>query len=116
MEKTFRGRTLEKPVEVLSVSYKADYILIPKDQEKQLLEKNTQTEERILPQFMEMPPLLREFIIKETGNPNPLLKVKIRTNREKIARIAIDGEEPNVKLTMSLGTPASKKLYANVNV
>lgn len=115
VEKTFRGRTSPKLVEICSTSYKADYLLVPKDQEADLL-STPPAQERILPRTMEFPPLLREFIKRETGQANPQLPVRIKANREKIARLAGDGEVPNVSLSMSLGKPISPRLFKGLDL
>lgn len=116
VEKTFRGRTLPKLVGIHSTSYKTDYQLIPKNKEAEMCRPCEQPEFKILPQTIEFPPLLREFIIKETGQHNPQLKVKIQRGREKVVRIAKDGETPNIDLSMGLGTPASPNLYKNLEL
>lgn len=117
VEKTFRGRTLPNLVEICSTSYKADYLLVPKDQEQIVCSATDNAQpERILPQFMDMPPLLREFVERETGQRNPQMPVKIKVNREKLARIALDGEKPTVTLTIGLGTPVSPRLYKGLKL
>lgn len=116
VEKTFRGRTNPQLVEIYSASYKADYRLIPKSEENAFCKPIEKIEERILPQTIEFPPLLREFIVRETGNANPLLRVKIKSNREKIARVAKNGEKPTIALTMGLGKPCSPRLYKGLDI
>lgn len=117
VEKTFRGRTLEKPVEICSTSYKADYLLVPKEQEATVCRPlGEPIAERILPQTVDMPPLLREFVERETGQRNPQLPIIIKPNREKIARLARDGETPNVSVSMDLGKPISPRLYKGLDV
>lgn len=111
VEKTFRGRTLPKHVEICSTSYKTDYRLIPKDMENEYCRKVQPKDEVVLSQTVEFPPLLREFIEQETGNLNPRMPVKIRPNANKCVRIAKDGEKPTIEMTMGLGTPASKNFY-----
>lgn len=114
VEKTFRGRTLPKLVEIYSTSYKPDYQLVPKNKEAEVCLPWKEPDFRILPRHIEFPPLFREFIVKETGQQNPQLKVKIKLNREKLVRIAKDGEMPNVDLGMGLGKPASPNLYKHL--
>lgn len=116
VERTFRGRTSPKPVEIFGTSYKADYILIPKSEESTFCKPLEKVEERLLPQYIEFPPLLKQFIVKETGNPAPMLKVKIKENQLKIAKVAKDGQTPTVQLTMALGKPVSPRLYENLNI
>lgn len=116
VEKTFRGRTHPKLVEICSTSYKTDYQLVAKDQESTVCKKIEVKDERILPRTIEFPPLLREFIARETGNQNPEIMVKIKANREKIARVANEGETPNIVVTMGLGKPCSPRLYKGLNI
>uniref|UniRef100_A0A0K8TRT1 Putative mitochondrial ribosomal protein s34 n=1 Tax=Tabanus bromius TaxID=304241 RepID=A0A0K8TRT1_TABBR len=116
VEKTFRGRTLPKPVVICSTSYKADYRLLPKNEETEYCKGASKVAEKILPRTIDLPPLLKEFISEETGNPNPTMKFHFKSGREKLSRLARDGEKPNVEVTMGLGTPLSKKLYENVNL
>lgn len=66
VEKTFRGRTLPKLTEIYRTSYKPDYKLIPKDEEAQLLKSAEHKKaEVILPNTIEMPPLMKKFIVKD---------------------------------------------------
>jgi small subunit ribosomal protein S34 len=61
-EKVFRGRKYPKIVEVCSVSYKADYRLIPKDEEEEYCKTDshlTMDKVKILPRTVPFPPLLR---------------------------------------------------------
>lgn len=116
VEKTFRGRTYPKLVEICSSSYKTDYHLVAKDQESTVCKNIDSKDERILPRTIELPPLLREFIARETGNQNPETNVKIKANREKIARVAKEGETPNLMVTMGLGKPCSPRLYKGLNI
>lgn len=114
VEKTFRGRTLPQLVEIYSTSYKTDYQLIAKNKESEVCRPWKEPEFKILPQTIEFPPLYRDFIMKETGQQNPQLKVRVKRGREKLVRVAKDGEMPNVEISMSLGTPASPNLYKHL--
>lgn len=96
---------------ISSTSYKADYRLIPKSEEVEYCKTDKRTEEKILPQKVEFPPLLREFIKEETGDLNPMMKLRLKTNIDKLCRIAKDGEKPNVEINMGLGKPVSPNLY-----
>lgn len=116
VEKTFRGRTLPRPTEICSTSYKADYKLIPKSEEEQYCKITSAMQEKILPSTIDFPPLLKEFIVEETGNQNPVLNLHFKERLNKYCRIAKEGETPNVNVTMGLGTPASPKLYENVKL
>lgn len=116
VEQVFRGRHREKLHEICSTSYKADYQLVPKDQEFKYLQNTKSHDISILPKTMEFPPLLRQFIFNETGNQNPVLHVKIQKCIAKTTRIAKDDEKPNVECTIGLGKPISLELYKGLNV
>lgn len=65
--------------------------------------------------------MLREFILREKLEKGekpeePMLPVKILSSPCKLARIAKENEQPNIKLTMGLGTPVSPSLYENIKV
>ncbi|XP_055913331.1 uncharacterized protein LOC129946970 [Eupeodes corollae] len=113
IERTFRGVTQPKPVVIYSTTYKADYRLIPKDEEAEYCKSAVQQKEMILPNEIEFPPLLREFVREETGNENPMMKVHFKKNINKLARLAEPGEKPNIEISMGLGKPVSPKLYEN---
>jgi len=70
----------------------------------------------ILPKTIDFPPLLKEFIIKETGNINPKLNIKINFLDNKPYRFAKDNEQANVSLSMGLGKPISPSLYEGLNI
>ncbi|XP_061388638.1 uncharacterized protein LOC133323697 [Musca vetustissima] len=116
VEKTWRGVTLPKPVEIFSTSYKADYELVDKEDEHKYLQNTAKVEEKILNPFVEFPPLLREFISEETGNTNPQMKVHFKQTDNKFVRLAKDGEKPTIQVTMGLGQPSTiaKKFYEGV--
>lgn len=67
VEKTFRGRKLPTITEIYRTSYKTDYQLIPKKEEALLLAavKEQIASEEILPNKVEMPPLMKKFIEQE---------------------------------------------------
>ncbi|XP_030385140.1 uncharacterized protein LOC115632222 [Scaptodrosophila lebanonensis] len=113
VEKTWRGVTQPKPVEIYSTSYKADYELVPVEEEQKFLKNTKKVGEVILPNKIEFPPLLREYIREETGESNPLMNVHFKKTYNKQARIAAEGEQPTVQLGMSLSKPpeVSAKLY-----
>lgn len=111
-EKTFRGRKYPKLVEICSASYKADYRLIPKDQEAEYcMNKLPVKEETILPQTMDFPPLLKAFIVDETGIAEPKMRLVIKKSRDKNCRIAEDSETANTMVELGIGKPASPSLY-----
>lgn len=116
VEKTFRGRTFEKPVVIESVSYKADYRLLHKHEEDSYCRVNVQQEEKIIPLEIDMPPLLREFVQKETGKINPKIAFNLKPGHNNNYRLAREGEKANVELTMGIGKPASPSLYAGCEI
>lgn len=68
VEKTFRGRKLPQTTEIYRTSYKPDYQLIHKDEEEELMRKITTDhnfQEVILPNSIEMPPLMKIFIVRD---------------------------------------------------
>ncbi|KAH8380425.1 hypothetical protein KR009_010667 [Drosophila setifemur] len=116
VEKTWRGVTQPKPVEIYSTSYKADYELVPQEQESQYLKNDKKVEQVVLPTKIDLPPLLREFVSEETGNPNLQMKVHFKLTNNKVARLAKDGEKPSINFGVGLGEPkpVSSKLYEGV--
>lgn len=68
VEKTFRGKKLSNITEIYRTSYKPDYKLIPKNEEGKLLAKVDKAHDHpniILPNSIEMPPLMKKFITKD---------------------------------------------------
>ncbi|XP_019560046.2 uncharacterized protein LOC109428689 [Aedes albopictus] len=112
VEKTFRGRTYPKLVEINSVSYKADYRLLHKHEEESYC-KAVPREEKVIPREIDLPPLLREFVQKETGKDAPKIAIKLKPGHNNIYRLANEGEKPTVDVSMGIGNPASPRLYAN---
>lgn len=115
VEKTFRGNTYLKTVQILSTSYKADYRLIPIHEEVDYCRVVKRLPEKILPADIDFPPLFLDFIKEETKEVNPMLKVKFRPTRDKLARLVKEGETPNIHIGMKLGEVASPDLYENIN-
>ncbi|XP_068142362.1 LOW QUALITY PROTEIN: uncharacterized protein mRpS34 [Drosophila tropicalis] len=113
VEKTWRGVTQPKPVEIFSTSYKADYELVPVEEESKFLNNSKKVPPVVLPKHIEFPPLLREYIREETGEANPLMKVHFKKTHNKQARVAQPGEKPSKEVSMDLGQPAkvASKLY-----
>ncbi|XP_076627182.1 mitochondrial ribosomal protein S34 [Colletes latitarsis] len=109
VERTFRGKTADKPVQIESVSYKADYVLVPKDQEERYLNASSKLPEKILPRTTNFPPLLKELLIrqaKQKGEPlteEPKLPIKYNLHGMKHYRIAEENETPtyNIDITRS---------------
>lgn len=115
VERTFRGETSKNPVQIESVSYKSDYVLIPKDQEAKYLTATNQRAHKLLPSTTEFPPLLKEILMRQAKQTaelradEPKLQVRYNLNGIKIYRVAKDGETPTVHLTST-----STTLYRNV--
>ncbi|KAI8426347.1 hypothetical protein MSG28_005200 [Choristoneura fumiferana] len=123
VEKTFRGKKSEKLTEIYRTSYKPDYKLIPKNEEHKLLaalEEIKKAPEVVLPNSIEMPPLMKKFIVKDHEKKGlELMKeftmpLSYNPSPNRVARIAKPGEKPTVQFTMGLGTPASPSLYKGV--
>lgn len=102
VEKTFRGRHYPNPVEIFSASYKPDYQLIPKHMEAEFCKVTPTRVEKVLPTEIELPPLLRVFVEKETGEKNPKIPLKLKQTKEKFYRLAKDGEKPTMDVGMGL--------------
>ncbi|XP_015173399.1 PREDICTED: uncharacterized protein LOC107064834 [Polistes dominula] len=119
IENTFRGKTYP-PEQIDGCTYKADYVLIPKDEEEKYMYYNDPLNPRIVPRTMEYPPLLKELIIRQrqaagvTVKEDPQLEIVYQWNGVKRYRLAEEGEEPTVKFGVDLGTPISPSLYANI--
>lgn len=117
VEKVFRGVRAPEPAPILRASYKADYVLIPKHLEKNFfatIDHADKVNQKILQKYTEYPPLLKKFLIKETGNADIKLELKYSQGLESLYRVAKDGETPNVTFDSGLGTPVSPNLYKNV--
>lgn len=117
VDRVFRGFKSPKPVQLDSATYKADYMLIPKDQEHLYLEDNKLPEERILPRTTDLPPLLLQMIVRQMkarGNkvseePKLTLKYNFDGGSIKSYRLAEEGESPTVKL--NFGVDESSVLF-----
>ncbi|KAH8301217.1 hypothetical protein KR018_007954 [Drosophila ironensis] len=116
VQKTWRGVTQPRPVEIFSTSYKPDYALVPVEEEASYLGNPNRVQEVVLPTRIELPPLLRELVREETGEADPQMKVHFRRTHNKLARLAGEGEAPSVNFGMGLGQPkpVSEKLYEGV--
>lgn len=114
VEKVFRGRQYPKPVEIFSASYKADYQLISKHEEKEFCKVTPTRTEKILPSTIEMPPLLREFVERETSVQNPSIPMKLKNTKEKFYRLAKEGERPTIDVGMGLVKSLNDQLLGSV--
>ncbi|XP_050447995.1 28S ribosomal protein S34, mitochondrial-like [Cataglyphis hispanica] len=110
VERVFRGHKNPKPVQLDSVTYKADYMLIPKDQEHLYLENAKLPEKRILPRTTDLPPLLAQIIMRQmkakgekvSEEPKLCLKYNFEGGSVKNYRLAEEGESPTVKLNFNV--------------
>lgn len=115
VERVFRGKKFEKPLLIESASYKTDYRLLSKKDEIEYCKLVSQ-QEKILPTHMEVPPLLKEFLIKETGRDEHMMKIHYKPSMYKTSRIAKEGEKPNIEVNLGLGKPASPSLYEGIQL
>ncbi|KAL6442032.1 hypothetical protein ACFW04_002396 [Cataglyphis niger] len=126
VERVFRGHKNPKPVQLDSVTYKADYMLIPKDQEHLYLENAKLPEKRILPRTTDLPPLLAQIIMQQmktkgekvSEEPKLHLKYNFEGGSIKNYRLAEEGESPTVKLNFnedesSIFFPKSEKITSS---
>lgn len=116
-EKVFRGRKYDKLSRLESATYKADFRLLSKKEEAEYCVVAPREEKLIAP-YMEFPPLLKEFIMKETGRSDVKLKVAHKPNPESISRLAKEGENPTVEVAMGIGKPhpSGAILYEGLNI
>ena len=106
-----------KPVWIMAASYKGDYKLLSKKEEADYCTLSTRKEKIIAP-FMELPPLLKEFVMKETGRSDVQMKVRHVPKTYSISRLANEGETPNVVVAMGVGKPhpTAVSLYEGLNI
>ncbi|XP_069953721.1 small ribosomal subunit protein mS34 isoform X2 [Cherax quadricarinatus] len=116
VERVFRGKNCGV-ANISKAAYKTDFRLIHKHEEAKYLEAyqrcvNTSRERKIFPRTMEMPPLLK-FVAKREGHASDVLQIKM-ANKNNNSRVAEEGEEPNVEVSIGLTTPHSPQLYEGV--
>lgn len=110
VERVFRGHKNSKPVQLDSATYKADYQLVPKDQEHLYLNNTKVPEMRILPRTTNLPPLFSQMVIrqmKEKGETAPAepqltLLYNLEGASFKNYRVAEECETPTVKLNFKV--------------
>jgi hypothetical protein len=96
-----------------SSSYKPDFRLIAKNEEAdycKILGEEDEKRKLIAPK-MDLPPTLRELIMRETGEQNPQMNVVIKPSHNKKHRLANEGEKPDIIIPIDIGTPTNPKLY-----
>ncbi|KAK3861704.1 hypothetical protein Pcinc_032363 [Petrolisthes cinctipes] len=114
VEKIFRGKNYGV-IDISESAYKTDYRLIHKHEEAKYLhalETCPPRQINILPRTVEMPPLLK-MVAEREGHERTVLTMETSKNPCN-ARLAEEGEEPNVKISPGLGTPVSPQLYKGV--
>lgn len=119
VEQVFRGQKIPIPVQIDIVTYKPDYILIPKDQEANYINRTEQPIQKIMPRTTNFPPLLKEILMRQRtnlkgGSSDLKLELKYALFGIKNYKIAEEGETPTVNIDIGLGKPASPSLYANI--
>lgn len=94
-----------------------DFKLLSRKEETEYC-KLINREEKIIAQFMDLPPLLREFVEKETSRKDIKIKVHHKDAVFKSARLAKEGEKPNVEVVMGIGKPHPKAvgLYEGLQI
>lgn len=115
VEKVFRGNRSSKPVQLDSSTYKADYVLVPKDQEHIFLNNTKVMEKRILPRVTDFPPLFSQLIINQmkakgiavSAEPKLNLRYNLAATDFKSYRVAEESETPTVKLNFKMDESSS---------
>ncbi|XP_077290411.1 mitochondrial ribosomal protein S34 [Arctopsyche grandis] len=113
VEKVFRGRKDPGLFQIESSSYKADYQLIPKDEEEKYTTITQVLPDKTIPAFIEFPPLLKEIILldhAQKGLPPPDLKLRLNLNRSRVNRYKTDTTNTEV-LPIDIHKPSSKKYF-----
>ncbi|XP_071636878.1 small ribosomal subunit protein mS34 [Temnothorax longispinosus] len=106
VERVFRGQKNPKPVQLDSATYKADYMLIPKDKEHLYLDNTKVPEMRILPKMTDLPPLFSQLVIRQMkakgvvapAEPKLNLRYNFYGRSVKNYRLVEEGETPTVEL------------------
>lgn len=94
-----------------------DYSLVPKHLESNYKFSQThkqRIEERILPRYIEFPPVLKT-ILCENGVKDPKMRTVTKKLWYSTHRIAEENEQPTLKFDNRFGTPTSPNLYKDVN-
>ncbi|CAL1292218.1 unnamed protein product [Larinioides sclopetarius] len=105
VEEVFRGRKLEGLKLIQDPTYLPDWRLIPREEEEQYLNYQSQEIVKILPKHDTLPPVLAEIVKKK----NPALKevpqmevVYKDLSEHLLYKIAEDGMAPNYKLKVQI--------------
>lgn len=113
----FRGRKFDLPAKLDSATYKNDYRLLSKKEEADYCQ-SVPHRIKLLSPTMDLPPLLKEMVKKETGVAEPKMKVRYTPAPYKLTRVAEEGEVPDITLSINIGKPHPKgaKLYEGVQL
>lgn len=65
VEKVFRGKKIPGDVFIYRTSYKADYRLIPKDEEEKYTKICADLQRKNVTPYVEYPPLFKELMLKD---------------------------------------------------
>ncbi|KAK9887128.1 hypothetical protein WA026_020575 [Henosepilachna vigintioctopunctata] len=118
---TFRAKRLPEPLIIDAISYKADYKLIPKDEEANYCKGNS-IPMKLMPKMIELPPLLKELVIRDNiANNEPIDKdneIEIAYKRGPFAnfRPVKENEKPDVEVTLGVGEPITPSLYKGIDL
>lgn len=102
VEKTWRGVTFKKPIMIESSTYKPDYHLVAKEDEYLYLNNIKKVQEKVFNKTMNLPPLLNELVKEQTSSNEIEMKVNIKRSMQKLARLAEDGEQSDIKLAIGI--------------
>lgn len=94
-EKVFRGHLYPQLIELYSASYKADYRLVPKEEEKALWDRVSQTklEEKVIPEYAPFPPLMKVCLFVFSFN-RPLTSIINCGGHYIFSLTSIDDDSP----------------------
>ncbi|KAG1682579.1 hypothetical protein GQR58_010799 [Nymphon striatum] len=94
VDMVFRG------VQEIRNVWKTDFKLIPKCEEEMYkinhVPDSEYLQKRILPQHIDVPPLMQRILMKENNSSVPKIPMKINSTINNRAKIAEDNEKPNV--------------------
>ncbi|XP_055924998.1 uncharacterized protein LOC129956961 [Argiope bruennichi] len=97
-EEVFRGRKLEGMKLIQDPTYLPDWHLIPREDEDEYLNYQSQETVKILPKYDSLPPVLAEIARKKNPQEEPKMEVVYRNLSEHLLyKIAEDGMTPDYK-------------------
>lgn len=116
-EYIYRGIKFDEPIEIAQDSVFSDYSLVPKHLESNYTFSKTRKQlidERILPRYIELPPVLK-MLFSANGANDPKMRIVTKKKWYSTHRIAEENEKPTLQFENKFGTPANPKLYKDVN-